>query len=531
MDNSIFKHFKKDFPASIIVFLVAVPLCLGIAVASGAPPLSGIIAGIIGGIVVGSLSNSPLGVSGPAAGLASIVAVAIVDLGGLENGGFELFLVAVVIGGTIQLILGFLKGGVVGYYFPNSVILGMLGGIGVTIFMKQMPNIIGIKSDTTLSEIVFNFSEISAEIAPGAILICGLSVGIIALWERPFMKKKKVFSLIQGPLVVVVMGIVLNEILLKMGSQLALTDSNLVSLPVAESFKEFKSFFAVPNFSEALTNPQVYVIGAVIALVASLETLLCLEATDKLDPDKRISDPNKELKAQGIGNIISGLIGGLPITQVIVRSSANIQSGGKTKLSAILHGFFVLASLVLFPSLLNKLPIASLAAILLMVGYKLAHPSKFKEMWAKGIRQFAPFILTLLIIYYVDMLWGISIGLAIAIFIILFNNFRTPYFWRPEDQEKGTPITLRLSENVTFLNKAAMLKTLKSIPNQSHVIIDATNNVRIDDDVREIIDDFKIASVPKEIRLEVKGFDEILPEDSDKAYQKALEEDFFVENK
>ena len=232
MDNSIFKHFKKDFPASIIVFLVAVPLCLGIAVASGAPPLSGIIAGIIGGIIVGSLSNSPLGVSGPAAGLASIVATAIVDLGGLENGGFELFLVAVVIGGTIQLILGFLKGGVVGYYFPNSVILGMLGGIGVTIFMKQMPNIIGIKSSTSLSEIVFNFSEISSKIAPGAILICFLSVGILALWERPFMKKNKIFSLIQGPLVVVILGIALNQVLLNMGSDLALTGSNLVSLPV-----------------------------------------------------------------------------------------------------------------------------------------------------------------------------------------------------------------------------------------------------------------------------------------------------------
>jgi MFS superfamily sulfate permease-like transporter len=318
-------------------------------------------------------------------------------------------------------------------------------------------------------------------------------------------------------------SIVLNEILLKMNSQFALNGANLVSLPVAESLKEFKSFFAVPNFTGALTNPNVYVTGAVIALVASLETLLCLEATDKLDPDKRISDPNKELKAQGIGNIISGLIGGLPVTQVIVRSSANIQSGGKTKLSAILHGFFVLASLVLFPSLLNKLPIASLAAILLIVGYKLAHPSKFKDMWAKGIRQFAPFILTLLIIYYVDMLWGISIGLAIAVFIILFNNFRTPYFWKPENQEDNAPITLRLSENVTFLNKAAMLKTLKSIPDNSHVIIDATNNVRIDDDVKEIIDDFKIAAVPKKIKLEIKGFDEILPEDSDKAYQKSLE--------
>ena len=427
--KNIFSNIKQDFPASIIVFLVAVPLCLGIAVASGAPPLSGIIAGIIGGIVVGSISNSPLGVSGPAAGLASIVAVSISDFTLLspENlsdiqkiqYGFELFLVSVIIGGIIQLILGFLKGGVVGYYFPNSVILGMLGGIGVTIFMKQMPNIIGIKSDTSLTEIVFNFTEISTNIAPGAILICLLSVGILALWERPFMKKNKVFSLIQGPLVVVFLGIVLNEIFLKIGSNLALVDSNLVKLPIAENLNEFKSFFAVPNFAEALTNPNIYITGAVIALVASLETLLCLEATDKLDPDKRISDPNRELKAQGIGNIISGLIGGLPVTQVIVRSSANIQSGGKTKLSAIIHGFFVLASLVIFPSLLNKLPISSLAAILLMVGYKLAHPSKFKEMWAKGNRQFAPFILTLLIIYYVDMLWGISIGLTIAIFIIL----------------------------------------------------------------------------------------------------------------
>jgi MFS superfamily sulfate permease-like transporter len=561
MNNSTFKHFKKDFPASIIVFLVAVPLCLGIAVASGAPPLSGIIAGIIGGIIVGSLSNSPLGVSGPAAGLASIVAVSISDFAFLSPEfkvvegvkvvctqsdkiayGFEIFLVSIIIGGIIQLILGFLKGGVVGYYFPNSVILGMLGGIGVTIFMKQMPNIIGIESDTSLTDIVFNFSTISTKkidengvvlkrgIASGAILICLLSVGILALWERPFMKRSKFSSLIQGPLVVVILGIVLNEILLLIGSDLALKDSNLISLPIADNLKDFKGFFAVPNFTDAFINPKVYVTGAVVALVASLETLLCLEATDKLDPDKRISDPNKELKAQGIGNILSGLIGGLPITQVIVRSSANIQSGGKTKLSAILHGFFVLASLVLFPSLLNKLPIASLAAILLMVGYKLAHPSKFKEMWRKGIRQFAPFIVTLLLIYYVDMLWGISIGLTIAIFIILYNNFRTPYFWKPENQKKGAPIILRLSENVTFLNKAAMLKTLKSIPNKSHVIIDATNNVRIDDDVKEIIDDFKIASKAKNIKLEIKGFDEILQEDSDKAYQKAIEANLFVKD-
>ena len=562
MSTSLFKHFKKDFPASIIVFLVAVPLCLGIAVASDAPALSGIIAGIIGGILVGSLSNSPLGVSGPAAGLATIVAASINDFTLLSPEsltesekllyGFEIFLVSVIIGGVIQLTLGFLKGGIVGYYFPNSIIKGMLAGIGVTIFMKQIPHAFGFDDDpvgqianaqpdgeTTTSEI-FNIASHIEKIAPGALLICVISIAILVLWERPFMKKHKVFNLIQGPLVVVSLGILLNEVFIQFSSSdpnpdnqnifnyLALTSVNhLVNLPVANNFVEFKNFFAVPNFSEALTNYKVYITGGVIALVASLETLLCLEATDKLDPDKRISDPNKELKAQGIGNIISGLIGGLPVTQVIVRSSANIQSGGKTKLSAIIHGFLILISLILFPSLLNKLPISSLAAILFIVGYKLASPSKFREMIKKGWRQYIPFIATVSLIYLTDMLIGIGIGLAIAVFIILFNNFRTPYFWKPEDQKAGDPITLRLSENVTFLNKAAMLTTLKSIPDCSHVIIDATNNVRIDDDVKEIIDDYKVACKAKSIKLEIKGFDETLPEDSDKAYQQALQGNLF----
>ena len=533
MSNSIFKHFRKDFPASIIVFLVAVPLCLGIAVASDAPPLSGIIAGIIGGIIVGTMSNSALGVSGPAAGLAVIVANSINDLTPENESllyGFEIFLVAVIIGGIIQLILGFLKGGIVGYYFPNSIINGMLAGIGVTIFMKQIPHAFGLYelSEGKLFNVVNNLDKTVI----GALIICSLSIFILFLWERPFMKKNKIFKLIQGPLIVVAIGILLNQIFISYFPSIALVkDEFLVRLPVSKTVDEFKNLIAFPNFAVALTDIKVYITGGVIALVASLETLLCLEATDKIDPDKRISDPNKELKAQGVGNIISGLIGGLPVTQVIVRSSANIQSGGKSKLSAIIHGFLILFSLLLFPGLLNKLPIASLAAILFMVGYKLASPAKFKEMIKKGWRQFIPFAATVGLIYYVDMLVGIGVGLAIAIFIILFNNFRTPYFWKPENQEKGAPITLRLSENVTFLNKAAMLKTLKSIPNQSHVIIDATNNVRIDDDVKEIIDDFKIAAVPKEIKLEIKGFEEILPEDSDKAYHKALEGDLFVESK
>lgn len=528
----MFKHLKNDLPASLIVFLVAVPLCLGIAVASGAPALSGIIAGIIGGFLVGSLSNSPLGVSGPAAGLASIVAASIADLGGIEK-GFEIFLVAVIIGGVIQLILGFLKGGIVGYYFPNSIIKGMLAGIGVTIFMKQFPHAFGIDKDpegdfghsqvdgeTTTSEIMHLFEH---DVVIGAFLICAVSVAILIIWDRPFMKKHRVFQLVQGPLVVVVLGIVLNALFLNSFPSLALVgDHHLVNLPVAESFGEFKSFFAVPNFAEGLTNPKVYGTGVIIALVASLETLLCLEATDKLDPQKRISDPNRELKAQGVGNILSGLIGGLPVTQVIVRSSANIQSGGKTKLSAILHGLLIAICLIFFPTILNLVPIASLAAILFVVGWKLAKPANFVAMYKKGWRQFVPFIITVVLIYSVDMLWGIGIGLVIAIFIILLNNFRTPYFFDPSKHEAGKPIVLRLSENVTFLNKASMLKTLKAIPEGSEVVIDATHSVRIDDDVLEIIRDFEETSEDKNIKVEVKGLDVQIEEDADKAYHETI---------
>ena len=543
MSQGIFKNIKSDGPASLIVFLVAVPLCLGIAVASEAPALSGIIAGIIGGILVGSLSNSPLGVSGPAAGLATIVATSIKDFGG-GIAGFEIFLVAVIIGGVIQLILGFLKGGIVGYYFPNSIIKGMLAGIGVTIFMKNIPHAFGYDDNpvgqiansqpdgqTTTTEL-FNIADHLERISPGAVVICFISLLILIIWERPFMRKNKLFSLIQGPLVVVVLGIVLNELFLNSLPELALiSNQHLVDLPIADSFIEFKSFFAVPNFAVALTDYKVYVTGGVIALVASLETLLCLEATDKLDPDKRISDPNRELKAQGIGNILSGLIGGLPVTQVIVRSSANIQSGGKSKLAAILHGFLILASLVLFPSLLNKLPIASLAAILLVVGYKLANPSNFKAMAKKGWRQFFPFLATVSLIYFTDMLVGIGCGLAIAIFIILFNNFRTPYFFNPKNHKEGEPIILRLSEDVTFLNKAAMLKTLQAIPEGAEVLIDATQNVRIDDDVLEIIEDFEGACANRDILVKTKGFDNIRKEDAHKAYHKAVAENKFFNSK
>lgn len=534
MASNIFKHYKKDLPASLIVFLVAVPLCLGIAVASGAPALSGIIAGIIGGIVVGSLSNSPLGVSGPAAGLISIVIGAIAEFGGGIK-GFEILLVAVIFAGILQIAAGYLKGGIIGYYFPNSLIKGMLAGIGVTIFMKNIPHALGIDTDpigddafqqidgeTTTSEIL-NIAEHIEKIAPGAVVIVLISLAILILWEKPFIKKFKVFQLVQGPLIVVILGIILNNIFLNSFPTLALVgDHHLVDLPIANSFIEFKSFFAVPNFSEGLTNYKVYLTGGVIAFIASIETLLCLEATDKLDPDKRISDPNLELKAQGVGNMLSGFLGGLPITQVIVRSSANIQSGGHSKLSAILHGVLILLSLVLFPQILNQVPISTLAAILLVVGYKLANPSKFVEMFKRGWRQFVPFISTVILIYFTDMVVGMMCGLGIAVFIILLNNFRTPYFFDSSKHIDGEPIVLKLSENVTFLNKASMLKTLQSIPEGAEVIIDGTNNVRIDDDVLEIIRDFEGACDKRNICVVVKGLDVIQEEDGDKAYLDAV---------
>ena len=526
MKTSIFQNLKSDLPASIIVFLVAVPLCLGIALASGAPALSGIIAGIIGGLIVGSLSNSPLGVSGPAAGLATIVFDNITLLG-----NFEILLVSIIIGGIIQLILGFLKGGIIGYYFPNSIIKGMLSAIGIVIFLKQVPHAFGYDKDP---EGDLGFNQIDGEnsitewynilghlnfIENGAVIISFISLAILILWETKSFKKIKIFKLIQGPLIVVVLGIILNNIFINSFPNLALSGKHLVQLPTENLSSELYS----PDFTNALGNYKVYLVGLIIAIVASLETLLCLEATDKLDPDKRISDPNRELKAQGLGNILSGLIGGLPITQVIVRSSANIQSGGKTKLSAIFHGGLILVSLLIFPEILNMLPKASLAAILLVVGYKLAKPATFKAMLDKGWRQFIPFLITILAIVFTDLLKGIGIGLAVAIFIILYNNFRTPYFWKPEDHEQGESIILRLSENVTFLNKAAMLKTFQILPVGSNVIIDGTNNVRIDDDVLEIINDFKQGCKNKSITLELKGFEKLQPEDSDKAYESAIQ--------
>ncbi len=505
--TGLLSNLKSDLPASIVVFLVAMPLCLGIALASGAPLFSGIIAGIVGGTIVAAFSGSPLGVSGPAAGLAVIVLSAIQELG-----GFEIFLYAVVVAGVIQVILGFAKAGIIGYYFPSSVIKGMLAGIGIIIILKQIPHAFGYDGDpigdfeffqvdgkNTLSEL----GNMLGFISPAALIITIISMAILILWEQPFMKKAAIFKVVQGPLVVVLAGIGLN--LAFSGSEsMQLRADQMVSIPVASSLGGFFNQFSFPDFSQ-WNNPHIYITAITIAVVASLETLLCVEATDKLDPQKRITPTNRELKAQGIGNIVSGLIGGLPITQVIVRSSANIQSGGKTKVSAIFHGVLLLLSAMAIPKVLNLVPLASLASILFIVGFKLAKPSLVKQMYKSGWAQFIPYAVTIIGIVFTDLLIGIGLGLVVAIMHILWKNYQTPYYFEPDnDHEHGKPIVIKLAENVSFLNKAGIMNTLMHIPDHVHVIIDATETTVMHPDIPELIEDFLDNAASRDIVVEYK---------------------------
>jgi carbonic anhydrase len=489
-----FSHIKNDLPAGLVVFLVALPLCLGIALASGAPLFAGIIAGIVGGIVVGAISGSPLGVSGPAAGLTVIVFTAVSSLG-----SYQVFLLSVVIAGIIQIILGIAKAGIIGYYFPSSVIKGMLAAIGLILILKQIPHALGFDKDLLEDESLITaakknqYSEIWYALrynSTGAVIISVVSIGILLLFDTPFMKKIRLFNFIPGALIVVAAGIFLNYLFSIAAPQWALQDEHLVTLPVAASAGEFFGFLTMPNWS-ALTNPKVYVTAATIAIVASLETLLCVEATDKLDPERRVTPTNRELLAQGAGNITSGLLGGLPLTQVIVRSSANINSGGMTRLSAIFHGLLFLGCAILIPSVLNLIPLACLAAVLLVVGYKLAKVSVFREMFSLGWEQFIPFIATVVAILATDLLKGIGIGLLVAIFYILRRNYRTSYFFHKEEVQEGKMIRIQLSEEVTFLNKASIQLMLEELPGNHTVLIDGSRSVNIDYDVLEIIHNFR----------------------------------------
>lgn len=503
------KISSRDALSGLIVFLIALPLCLGIAQASGVNPFAGIIAGVIGGILIGSLSGSALSVSGPAAGLIGIVAPAILLLGGGDVAvGFPLFLCSVMIAGALQLVLGILRAGGIADYIPTNVIEGMLAGIGVTIIFKEVVNAVGFdkKAFVAEGETGFQWADITdafRHIEPGAVVISLTGLLVLALWSLKAFKK---VQLVPAGLLVVLLGVLLNEIFQASSPTLGLTDDHLVKLPEPSSVGDFFSQFTLPNFS-GFTNPQVWITGVVIAIVASIETLLCIEATDKLDPLKRVTPTNAELRAQGLGNLLSGLIGGLPITSVIVRSSANINAGARTKLSTIIHGSLLLVCVASIPALLNHIPKAALAAILIFTGYRLARPAVWRHMAKAGWNQFIPFLATVLCVVFLDLLKGVGIGLLISIFFILRQNARIPYYFQRSSFSNGDLIKLTLAQEVSFLNKASIKQTLEKLPDNSAVIIDASGTEYIDYDVLEVIRDFHQSRAPERgIKLSLIGF-------------------------
>ncbi len=505
-----FKYFKNDLPAGLVVFFVALPLCLGIAVASGASPFAGLITGIIGGIVVGLLSNSNVSVSGPAAGLIAIILVAVGDI------GFEALLLATVLAGIFQLTLGFIKAGSISNYFPTSVIEGMLAAIGIIIIKKQFPHAIGYDKAKEGDDFAFESGSESGfwteiinainSIHLGVVVVTLVSIGILIAFNKiPLLKKIKA---IPGALIVVVVGIIINELFIFSDSKFSISQDHLVTLPIPSTIQEFIGQFKTPDFS-SITNTKVWIIAATIAAVASIETLLCLEASDKLDILKRFSNANTELKAQGFGNILAGLIGGIPMTSVIVRTSANINSGAKTKLSSIFHGLLLMLAVIIIPGLLNKIPMACLAAILIITGLRLASPKGFRHMWQAGKQQFWPFIITVLAVVFSDLLRGVSIGLAVSVFFILLGNMKLAYHFKKEMHHEGETIHIDLAQEVSFLNKAAIKETLAHLPKNCKLEINAANTVYIDYDVLELIKDFiHFGSKDKNIKVTLHNFKE-----------------------
>ena len=561
---NLFANLKSDFASGLVVFLVALPLCLGIALASGAPPLAGIISGIVGGIVVGYLSQSHLSVSGPAAGLTAIVLTAIMDLG-----SFNVFLLAVLLAGILQLILGFIKAGTISNYFPNNVIEGMLAGIGVIIILKQIPHAFGYDPDFEGDESFFQadgqntFSELFSvldHVNSGSIIIAVISLVILILWNKvEFLKNIK---LVPAALVAVVISILLNEFFIQSGSTLAIASEHLVNLPVPSTLAEFKNIVVTPDFT-AITNSKVWIVAITIAIVASIETLLCIEASDRMDTLKRYTDTNVELKAQGIGNIVSSLLGGLPMTSVVVRTSANHNAGAKSKMSAIIHGALLLVSVLAIPFILNKIPLATLAAVLLMVGYKLAVPNikhfahympkevnflvislvvvlisisnsnmnvvigfavlsalilaycifkylksiKFSQKVKRNQYLYFPFFATTIAVVFTDLLKGVALGMIISIIFVLKGNMKRAYSFRKEEYLDGDIIHIDLAQEVSFLNKSAIKTTLSEIPENSKVIINASDTVYIAHDVLDLIKEFKkIRAKEDNIKVKLVGF-------------------------
>lgn len=509
----IFKRFLgKDILAGLVVFLVALPLCLGIGLAStnveNIPSLPsvfpGLLAGVIGGIVVGLISGSRVGVSGPAAGLITIILSSISILG-----SYEAFLVSVILAGIIQLIFGFFKLGIIAKYVPTSVIKGMLAAIGITLILKEIPHLLGYDKDffgdesfwqfdghNTFTELAYSMNAFQE----GSVFIGILSILIIILLDKPFFKQNKVMKLIPSALIVVLVGVMIQ--LLTKGSFLEVSSKHLVQLPILTSISDVSNILFFPDFS-ALGNWQVYTVAITIALVASLETLLSVEATDKLDPEKNTTPTSRELTAQGVGNIFSGFIGGLPITQVVVRSSANIDAGVQTKFASVIHGVFLIFAIILLPSILNQIPLASLAGILIMVGYKLTKAGLFREMYVKGMDQFIPFILTIVGVLFTDLLKGIGIGLIVSIYFILRRNFQN-HFTKTESEGE---LHIKLSEEVTFLNKVGIHTLLENAAPQSKITIDASNCKSIDQDILELLEEFKkYGSIHKEIDFQLINF-------------------------
>ena len=502
---SFFKTWREDLPAGLVVFLIAVPLCLGIALASEAPLFSGLIAGIVGGVVVGFLSGSSIGVSGPAAGLTAIVATAIHDLG-----TFELFLCCVVLAGVIQLLLGVLRAGFISAFFPNVVIKGMLAAIGIIIILKQIPHAIGydkdpegdenffqIDGENTVSEILKSFLQVT----PTAVIITAASLIVLILWDKAFIQKT-FLRLVPGPLVVVLMGIVFT--LCFQGTAWELIAEHRVDVGV--SGKSLKELIIFPDFSQ-MGNSKVYITALTLAIVASLETLLSVDAADKLDPERRITPGNRELLAQGTGNIVSGLLGGLPLTQVVVRTSANVNSGGKSKLSAILHGLLIAVAVINIPGAINFIPYASLAAILFMVGYKLAKPKIFKEVLKNGWLQFIPFVVTVAFVVFMDLLTGVALGLFVSIIISVIQRLTLKKVKNKElvlhENVRNEEYHLNFPDFTSFAKKAPMIKALNKVPENSKLIIDLSNVRILAPDITETIDEFHGTAESKNIELEI----------------------------
>ncbi len=503
-------NLRYDVPASIVVFLIALPLCLGIAFASGAPIFAGLVSGIVGGLVVAPISRAPLAVTGPAAGLVVIVLTAIADL------GYEGCLAAVVVAGVFQIILGYLRAGIIGYYFPSSVIKGMLAGIGAVLVLKQLPHAFGFDRDfegddaflqsdghNSLTEIYYAVTNAHV----GATLIAVIGVLLLVAWGRvPALKRLR---FLPGPLAVVVVGVALNVVFEMMPGGLSVREHLLVGIPVPQSLAEFSEQMRRPELDRVL-ELDVLKTAAILAVVASIETLLSLEAVDKLDPFKRVTPASHELKAQGVGNVVAGLLGGLPLTAVIVRGSANAQSGARTKMSAIIHGALLLGTVAAVPGLLNQIPLAALAAILLHVGYKLASIDKFRAMWAEGRTQFLPFAVTCLAIVFTDLLTGIAVGMAIGLFFVLRQHVSAPYAVHEvstfnDDGQEHTRV--ELSDNVSFLNKPAIMRYLAKFTKGSIVEIDARRCHHIDHDVLEEIDEFIEAAPRRGIEVIAHGLD------------------------